>query len=179
LQDIAITLVAGTRLYSLGLLGSVAMTKPFRVIQAYWLSALNVKTPLVPMSWEEYLRLSQVTTQGAITSYFVDKQTALLNVSFWNTPDATAATGQVHLLCQTQASSIINLTDAMVFPPEWFIALRWGLADELATGQPQIIMQRCQDRARMYREALEDWDVEDASTRFEPAAQIGSFSKFN
>ena len=43
-----------------------------------------------------------------------------------------------------------------------------GLADELATGQPQPIMQRCEAKANQYRQALEDWDVEDASTSFAP-----------
>jgi hypothetical protein len=58
--------------------------------------------------------------------------------------------------------------ETMNFPNEWRIALRWGLADELATGQPQAIMDRCERRAAMFKAALEDWDVEDAPTRFQP-----------
>jgi len=63
-------------------------------------------------------------------------------------------------------TNFISVTETMNFPIEWRIALRWGLADELATGQPQAIMDRCQGRALAYRTMLEDWDVEDASTRF-------------
>ena len=63
----------------------------------------------------------------------------------------------------------------MNFPIEWRIALRWGLADELATGQPQSIMDRCQQRAISYRTMLEDWDVEDAPTRFTPDSR-GQYS---
>ena len=33
------------------------------------------------------------------------------------------------------------------FAQEWRIALRWGLADDIATGQPQAIMDRCAQRA--------------------------------
>ena len=56
----------------------------------------------------------------------------------------------------------------IAFPVEWFQALRWGLADELCSGQPQLIMERCERKAMMYRDLLEDWDVEDTSTRVTP-----------
>ncbi len=53
------------------------------------------------------------------------------------------------------------------------MALRWGLADDICTGQPGEIMRRCAERAKAYREALEDWDVEDAATQFQPDPQGG------
>lgn len=166
--DTAITLVVGTGTYTLGPLGTVAMTKPLKVIDAYYLDSSSVRRPLTPLSWSEYVRLSQVTQSGAINSYFVDKQQNLLSVSFWLVPDATAATGTAHLLLQTQVTNFTNVTETMNFPIEWRIALRWGLADDLATGQPQAIMERCSQRAESYRGALENWDVEDAPVRFAP-----------
>ena len=177
-QDIAIVLVAGTALYTLGPLGTVVMVKPLRVLQAYHLSSSNNKTPLTPLSWEEYLRLSNTTQSGSVQQYFADKQKDLLRVSLINNPDAAAATGTLHLLVETQATQLINLTDAIVFPPEWFIALRWGLADELSTGQPASIVARCQQKATMFREALEDWDVEDTSVYFAADVQ-GAHNNFN
>ena len=48
------------------------------------------------------------------------------------------------------------------------MALRWALADDICTGQPQAIMDRCAGRSRYYKEILEGWDVEDAPTRFTP-----------
>lgn len=179
LKDQSITLVAGQATYTLGTGGDVSMNKPLRVLQAYWLSSANIRTPLNPLSWEEYLRLSQTTSTGAINSYFVNKQTTLLNVSFWNTPDAVAATGTCHLLITQQASNMISLDESVAFPPEWFMALRWGLADEISSGQPESVQQRCQMRAAAFREALEGWDVEDASTRFEPNAQLTPSSSFS
>ena len=107
-----------------------------------------------------------MTNQGAINSYFINKQQAQLSVFFWLTPDANAALGTAHLLAQVQVTNFISLTETINFPIEWRIALRWGLADELATGQPLAIMDRCNQRALAYRAALEDWDVEDAPTRF-------------
>lgn len=124
------------------------------------------------LSRDEYTRLSQVTQTGQINSYFVDKQELLLSVSFWLVPDATAATGTGHLIIQQQATYPTSLTMDVGFPIEWYMGLRWGLADELATGQPQSIMARCESKAKAYRQALEDWDVEDASTTFTPDQRV-------
>ena len=132
-------------------------------------ASTGTRRPLTVLSREEFTNLSQTNTLGEPNSYFVDKQAAKLDVYIWLTPDSTAAAGgTVHLITQNQVAGFILVTETMNFPIEWRIALRWGLADELATGQPQAIMNRCQQRASMYRTALEDWDVEDSPTRFAP-----------
>lgn len=175
-SDLPVTLVAGTATYTFGPAGSTVMTKPLRVIQGYYLDANDNTTPLTELSWDEYKRLSQRTSEGTIINYFVDKQATQLSVAFWMVPDATAALGKAHLIVETQATNPVSLTETHGFPAEWAIALRWGLADELATGQPQAIVDRCERKAAMYRLALENWDVEDASTRFTPSMQGGGSS---
>lgn len=169
--DTSVMLVAGTATYTLGPGGTVDMTKPMRVVEAYYADANGVRRPLTPLAWADYVRLSTVNQSGSVNSYFVNKQATLLSVLFWPAPDTTAATGVGHFVLQTQVTNFINLTETMNFPLEWRIALRWGLADELATGQPQAIMDRCQQRALAYRTMLEDWDVEDAPTRFTVSQQ--------
>jgi hypothetical protein len=169
--DTSITLVSGTGVYTLGPAGSIVMTKPLRVVDAYYADSNGIRRPILPLAWAEYVRLSQITQTGQINSYFVDKQATQLSVRFWLIPDATAATGTAHLVLQTQVTNPISVTEEMNFPIEWRIALRWGLADEICTGQPQAIMDRCQQRAQTHREMLENWDVEDAPTRFTPDSQ--------
>lgn len=168
IQDTSITLVAGQAAYTMSPTGGVPMVKPLRVLQAYYMSSDNIRRPLLPLSWDEYSRLGQVTNQGAINSYFVDKQQTALVVKTWLVPDATAATGTLHLLLQTQATNPAMLTNDTGLPQEWFLAARWGLADELATGQPNAIVQRCSAKASFFLDALSNWDVEDASTFFAP-----------
>lgn len=153
--------------------GEVDITKPLRVEQGYYLDSSGNRRPLFPLSWNEWLTLSNLSQTGAITQYFIDKQQTSLNVWFWLTPDATAVTGEAHLMTQYQVQNTINLTEEMNFPKEWGLALVWGLADELCGGQPQVIMDRCQQRAIAYRAMLEDWDVEDTSTSFAPDTQRG------
>lgn len=175
-QDQAVTLVAGQGTYTFGPSSGIVMAKPLRVLDAYYADISGIRRPLVPLAWSEYVRLSQINQSGAINSYFVDKQQTQLSVFFWLLPDATAATGTAHLVLQQQVTNFISVTETINFPAEWRIALRWGLADELATGQPQAIMDRCQQRAQAYRTMLEDWDVEDAPTRFTPDARSAMYS---
>lgn len=172
-MDLAIAapiLTAGIALYTIGPTGMVVLPgKPLRVLQGFYVDQFNNRRPIEPpLSREEYYRLSNVVTQGAITSYYVDKQQNTLNVYLWNTPDAEAATGAVHLIVQTQVTQMIGLTDALSFPQEWFIYLKWAFAEQKATGQPVAVINRCEQMAKRYRDALEAWDVEDASTRFVP-----------
>ncbi len=179
LQDTEVTLVQGQGTYTFGPTATSSATAPKRVIEAYYMDVNAIRRPLNPMSWNDYTRLSQITQEGQLNSYFVNKQQTELSVFFWLIPDAVAATGTAHLVLQTQVTNFVSVTETMNFPIEWRIALRWGLADELATGQPQAIMDRCQQRAQAYRAMLEDWDVEDASTRFAPDSRgqyaTGSF----
>lgn len=166
--DQAVTLIAGQAAYTFKPSGDVNMVKPLRALQGYYLSSASGKTPIYPISRDEYMTLSTNTEQGAISQFFVDKLRAQLTVYFWLVPDATAATGTAHLLLQQQIANFTGLTDTLDFPIEWYMALRWGLADDICTGQPEAIMTRCAVKAAAFRAALEDWDVEDASTRFQP-----------
>jgi len=172
--DQSVTLVAGTRDYTMKLGGSVNITKPMRVLQGYYLDSSNNRRPIYPLAWEEWLRLSTTTQRGAISQYFVQKQVAQLTVSFWLTPDTTAATGTAHLLIQQQITNFTGLYDTIDFPMEWMLTLRWNLAADICTGQPQAIMDRCEGKAQFYRDIMDNWDVEDAPTRFTPDPQYTS-----
>lgn len=176
--DTPVPLTASTGSYTLTPSGSVNMTKPLRVEEAYYLDASSNSRPITVISWREWLLLPNRTSAGALNSVFVDKQATSLIVHTWLVPDTTSALGVLHLLLRTQVTNPINLIETMAFPQEWRIALRWGLADEICTGQSQAIMDRCASRAAMYLEQLEDWDVEDTDTRFAPDSRISPHSSF-
>ena len=172
--DQSVTLVASQVSYTIFLGGNVNITKPMRVLQGYYLDSNNNRRPLTVLSRDEYTRLSTTVTTGAINSFFVDKLVDRLTVYFWLVPDATAATGTAHLIIQSQVATPISLTETIDFPVEWVLGLGWMLADEISTGQPQAIMDRCAAKALAYRMTLEDWDAEDASTMFQPDSQSGA-----
>lgn len=178
-STVTIMLVAGTASYTIGPAASPATLKPARILAGWYVSSTSARRPLHPLSWTDYHSLGNLTSTGSVNSYFVDKQQLNLVVKFWAVPTATEALGTVQLLCQKQATAWTELENDVAFPVEWFQALRWGLADELCSGQPQLIMERCERKAMMYRELLEDWDVEDAPTRVTPDMGGMSRSRFN
>lgn len=166
-RELTVPLVVGQTLYTIGPTGNVIMPKPTRILQGFILNTTNIRRPLYIISRDEWERLSQVSgNNGTINSFMVDKQEATLNLNVWPPPDSTEVLNTAIFLAQYQATNPIALTDDVGFPQEWRIALMWGLADELATGQPQAIMDRCERRAMEYRQALQNWDVEDAPTYF-------------
>lgn len=177
--DTTVPLVAGQAAYTFGSGGSVDMVKPLRTLEGYYLyTATNVRRSLTEMALRDYWQLGQAGTltanQGTVTQYVVEKLASLLKVTFWLCPNSDeAANGAVHLLLQTQITNPSSLTETMGFPPEWRLALRWGLADDWSTGQPETIMNRCQQKAEQYRMMLEGWDVEDAATQFQPDSRAG------
>jgi hypothetical protein len=160
----------GVALYTLGPTGTVVMQKPLRVISGYYLDIYNDQRPLIPLSYpDEYTRLSNVLQPGSVNSYAVDKQELTLNVYLWNPPDTyTAANGSVHLMIETSVTQFSGITDSMNFPIEWAMALEWGLANQISAGQPSLVQAKCSSNAQLYQTALENWDVEDADTMFQP-----------
>lgn len=170
LQEQTIPLVAGTNTYTVNPTPGTFPQKNLRIEQARIVQPSGTYRTINSLSWQEWNTLPQ-NNQGAVTGYLVDKQTTSLVVKVWNTPDATEALNSMVVLVRTQVTNPINLEENVAFPQEWRMALRWGLADDIATGQPETIMQRCQARAQFYREALEDWDVEDTQTTFAPDAR--------
>jgi len=167
-EEVTVPLVLNQTQYVIGPIGpAVTMAKPLQVLSGFVLNTSNTRRPLVLLSRDEWERLSQVSgNSGTINSFFPDKQSYALNLNLWPAPDNTEVLNTATFLMRVQATNPILLTDNTSFPQEWRMALRWGLADDICTGQPQIIMQRCQERATAYRNTLENFDVEDASTLF-------------
>ena len=178
--DLTVPLVAGQGIYTLKPGGSINMSKPTRVLDnGYYMDSNGIRRSLIMMSRDEYTRLSNPFGQGPLTSFFTDKQASQLIVTFWLVPDTQAATGTAHLLIQQQQPNMTSVTEDMTLPQEWFLWARWALASDLSSGQPQAIMDRCGSFAEGYRNALDSWDVEDASTTFVPdqraAYRTGAF----
>jgi hypothetical protein len=176
---VTLTLVADQISYTIGPAASPATLKSARILAGWYVSSTGSRRPLHPLSWTDYNSLGNHATSGAVNSYFVDKQLLNLVIKLWSPPNTAAATGTVELLRQEQAVAWTEVDEDVAFPVEWFQALRWGLADELCSGQPQLIMERCERKANMYRQLLEDWDVEDVPTRVTPDMGGMARSRFN
>lgn len=176
--DQSINLVADQQSYTIMSSGDVNLAKPMRILQGYIEIADTdeTKRPITAMSWDEWMRISQTGQTGTISQFFVDKLYDRLTVYFWLIPDSTEAANTAHLLIQQRVTNFQSLTETMMFPQEWFIALRWALAYDLSTGQPETVVNRCLMNMNMYKAALESWDVEDPPTQFTPDPRMGLYT---
>lgn len=177
-EDIILPLVVGQELYTIGPSGDVVRTKPLRVKQGYYIEASSTsRRPLdPPLSRQEYKMLSNPTELGEPQQYYVDKQQTSLNIYIWQSPSAQAVLGEVHLIIANQIRNVVSLTETVNFPEEWSMALHWGLADDICTGQPESIQKKCFANSERYRQLLESWDVEDADTQFQPDERMSLHS---
>lgn len=171
-------LQAGVSKYILGPGGTIMLWRIRRIIEAYYTELTSgTRRPIGIISRNEWDSLSTTTQQGTITSIFPDKQQDQIWLNVWMTPSVQQATGTLHLILDEQIANFSMLTDTMNFPPEWQLCLEWGLANQICTGMPQEIVDRCGMNAEKYQIALENWDVEDASTVFQPDPRGGYSGK--
>jgi len=162
-RSVTVPLVAGQPDYELGPSLDVSMARPLRVDGAWYVTTAGNRRELTVAARKSYRTLPNLTQQGSINTYYTEKLPAKLVVWFWNAPTAAeAAAGSVELDVRSQVTGFDAVTASTSFPDEWALALQWGLADEISTGQPQVIMDRCQQRAQVYKEKLDSFEVEDA-----------------
>lgn len=155
-----VPLVAGTNSYVVGPGGAVNITKPLLITEAFYQDpGSNTPRSLIRIAWSDFYALDQ-TTQGSINSFFVDQQQGQFVLWVWQTPTANQVTGTLKILVRTAISQWQSMDDSFTFPPEWSLALQWALAEEICTGQPLPVQQRCQLKAEIYRNELESWDRE-------------------
>lgn len=187
-EIINIALTAGQSRYTIG------PGRALRVLEAYYVQprytvpggvTYATSTPLNALAWMDYNRLGTTAQQGTPNSYFTDKQQQGAEVVLWPVPSAQVVPGVgayvpgfLQVLAQMSPGNMIRITDRVVFPQEWYIALNWGLADELASGQSDATIQRCKQKADYYRMQLENWDVEDAPVVFAVNTQGRSPRRF-
>lgn len=161
-----VPLSAGVNSYVVGPGGVVNITKPLLITEAFYQDpGSNTPRPLIRLAWTDFYALDQ-TTQGSINSFFVDQQSSQFVLWVWQTPTASQVTGTLKILVRTAISQWQSLDDTFTFPPEWSLALQWALAEEICTGQPLPVQQRCQLKAEIYRSELEAWDREWAPISF-------------
>jgi hypothetical protein len=98
------------------------------------------------------------------------------------TPDANAAANlELHLVAQMPINDLTLADQIPDFPNEWMNTLVWNLADQLSLeyGVPMNTRQEITNRSTAYRQLLNDWDVEAASTFFAPDFRSSSNNSYS
>lgn len=177
-DEVTIPMQVMKQTYSMMPGGDLSIVRPLQVKSASFTDSGGSTRPLTPIGRDDWSSLTNRTQSGQVTQFFAEKLYDRLNLNLWYAPDATAATGTLMAVIRISTTDLVVGSDTLLFPPEWAIALRWGIADEVSYGMPPELQQRCQTRAQAYRQALEDFDVEDVETTFQPDGRYTPGSRF-
>ena len=181
IKELTLPLVQGQLSYNIGPDSSndLVTDKPLRVIQSF-LRNTGVTPPIdIPMtiiSQQEYNLLGSKQSTGTTNSVYYWPYANYGTVTIFLTPDTNTATNyQLHLTVQRPIYVVNNPNDNFDFPSEWFLALKWSLMAEMASDYDKPLNEKAyyDSKALMLKKELEDWDVEFASTFFQPDVRQG------
>lgn len=168
--DSAVTLAAGVVSYVLGPGGTQLITnRILRVLQSYLhQTASGLDTPLTILSRAEYINQSNKATTGVVNSVYYNPGTT--SGTLYVYPAPSDATYTLHIICQIPIQDMVNSTDNFDFPQEWFQALKWGLADEIAMeyGVAMSTVELIAQKAAIYKGQVLNTSVEEASVYIQP-----------
>lgn len=145
----------------------VTTTRPLRVLDAFIRDdTTGADTPLSVIAFSEYNALGQKTASGTPNQLLFKPTLGNAEVSVYLVPSGNGQT--IHLIAQRPICDMVSSGDTFDFPQEWFRALKWGLADELALeyGTGPETLQIVAQKAAVYLEECFDWSVEEASVYF-------------
>ena len=178
IEELLLTPVQGQQSYIIGPSGpGLVANKPLRIIQAFLRdSNSNTDRWVMVISKNEYNLLGNKQSQGAINSIFYDAGVSSGTLYTYNAADQYSAQNTVlHMFSQRPIEDLNLVTDPFDLPQEWMQALRWGLAAELMMeyGVPIRSQAMIQGNAEKYKMMLENWDVENPSSYFNPDIRSG------
>lgn len=167
--------------YTIGPSGAdVTTDRPVRVAQAWWQDSSTNKTPMVPVSREEFLRLTPSNSTGQPTSWYYQPTIATTAAASKGTFNVWPAPIEVNgqsfgISVQRPIFDITSASQEFDVPQPVFAALVWGLADAVGTeyGANERVLMRIEKRANQYIEEAFNFEEEDASVFFQPNPQGG------
>ena len=173
----AITLVASTTSYQIGIGATVNQTAPLKVTQA-WLrnTTTNADTPLILITKQEYDMLSVKSQTGQPNQlyYFPPGAVATEQVGtiyLFPTPNSDTATNlRLYLTGMTSIMDFDASSDTADFPSFYYNALAWALADQLSYeyGVPYAQQAMITKKAEVHKEKALGFDREEGSLYLQP-----------
>jgi hypothetical protein len=182
IQDLVLPLVVNQSAYTIGPSGNLNMVRPVRIEDVYWVDAQGTsKRDIFRVEQADWVRMPPPQTNGTVTQFYEDRQINTIVLNLWNKPSAQDVAGALHVVARTAGPGSVTSVAQLItahFPIEWAMALRWGLAADICTGQPDSIVARCEKMAGYYKGILENFDVEQGGISFEPDLQGQQPSRF-
>lgn len=164
ISELQITPVAGTASYTIGESGAAVTDKaPLKIIQAFRRTGsgtTQADTPLKILSQYDYNLIANKGAQGSPSELSYREPganvatAALGTIYLWPVPDTnfvTTNSGKIVIVYQRPFDDLDAAADHLDFPPHFYQAIVWALADEIAreNGVPlaegSIIHKRAQE----------------------------------
>lgn len=175
-SEITITLVASQNSYTIGPGGDNTSARPLRITEAFIRDG-TTDTPLNIISKQEYVAIGDKSATGVPNSIYFEPTLTKSTLYVYVAPDADAATNKtIHLWVERMVSDMTSGTDSFEVPQEWYRALKWNVALELApeyglADKKPALMSRIETYAQKYHMEIRDWDREDTPIFFSPNDQ--------
>ena len=191
-QLLPIPCVANKYVYTIGPSGAdITSTRPLRLMDdgSFIRNNINpatpVDTPLIILSRTDYNNMGSKTSQGVVNSLYyqpgidvaggvTSPSTGYGTLNVYVNPLNTSYT--IYGNFQRPIYTMSGASDEFDFPTEWFLALRYGLAEILADDYevPDNRLMRIAAQAKRYHDGVQDWSVEQAKFRFQPDNRMGA-----
>jgi hypothetical protein len=175
-----LTLIPGQATYLLGMAqdgtpspdvcvytdNSMQIDRPTRVTSAAYRNSSGFDRPLLPFSREDYMRMTNKTTQAPCNQFYYNPQLYQGALTFWPVPDAA---DKVLISCDRGIYDLINDTDTYDVPQEWLRLCKWGLACEIAPEYaiPAGDLARMEAKYSAMKESISSYNREPVNTQIQ------------
>lgn len=171
LKQTDIPLTASTSTYRLGVGQAVDIAKPLRIIQTWFHNGTsNIDIPMLILTRDEYNRLGNKTALGQPVQFYYDVQNTYGDLHVFPVPDVIASdpANSVRISYQRPFEDFNNASDTPDFPQEWFLPLKFGLAEVLAPeyGVPLEQYGYLRKVTKEYKDAALNMGIEEGSFYF-------------
>lgn len=168
IQWIQVPLTTGTASYTIGPSGTISLSyRPTRVISAFLRNNLtNLDNTVELVSRSAYEMLGDKSSPGIVNQVYYDGQLANGVLYCYNVPVDSDYT--LWLSVQRPMQDITAGSQNFEVPQEWFLSLKWSLAEEVALeyGVDQQTLQYVTQKAAHFKQKAFDWQQEETSVYF-------------
>jgi len=139
--DLTLNSSAGSYIMNSTAGANIEMPLEIRSVALYN-SSSYAETVLEPMTEDEFYQLPNKSTSGTPTRFYYQRKADYGTLYFDFIPSSTIAAGYVARIYYRQPIEVIaNSSDSFDVQPEWFRALKYMLARDIASEYPEVTQQ--------------------------------------
>ena len=135
--------------------------RPLEIIEVRRISSSETDVPLEIISRDEYMRLSDKDSYGAVNQVYYDPLLTNGKMYVWPTPNDVKE--YLKFSCRIPIEDFDSASNDPDFPKEWLMALSWNLAVYVAPKFGKSIDGLFLTNAGTLKQAVKDFDHEDTS----------------